>query len=54
MWYRAEFEEDIFEMILADSDEEAIENASNMQEENGLLFNVVLLDDDYNEVKTVF
>ena len=54
MWYRAEFEDENFEMILADSDNEAMENAFNLEEEHGTLFNVFLLDDDYNEVMTVF
>ena len=54
MWYRAEFECDNFEMILADSDNEAFETAKEMEGEKGTLFNVFLLDDDYNEVRTVF
>lgn len=54
MWYRAEFEDDNFEMILADSDREALYNAFDMEEECGTLFNVFLLDEDYNEVRTVF
>ena len=54
MWYRAEFEDDNFEMILADSDNEAFEKAKEMEEEKGTLFNVFLLDDDYNELRTVF
>ena len=54
MWYRAEFEDENFEMILADSDNEAFETAKEMEEEHGTLFNVFLLDDDYNEVRTVF
>ena len=54
MWYRAEFEDENFEMVLADSDNEAFEKAKEMEEEHGTLFNVFLLDDDYNEVRTVF
>lgn len=54
MWYRAEFEDDNFEMILADNDNEAFETAKEMEEEKGTLFNVFLVDDDYNEVRTVF
>ena len=54
MWYRAEYEDDNFEMILADNDNEAFEQAKEMEEERGTLFNVFLLDDDNNEVRTVF
>lgn len=54
MWYRAEFEDDNFEMILTDSDNEAFETAKEMEDEHGILFNVFLVDDDYNEVRTVF
>lgn len=54
MWYRADFEDENFEMILADSDDEAFEAAKEMEEEKGTLFNVFLLDDDNNEVRTVF
>ena len=43
MWYRADFEDDNFEMILADSDNKAFETAKEMEEENGILFNVFLL-----------
>ena len=33
MWYRAEFEDENFEMILADNDNEAFESAREMEEE---------------------
>ena len=54
MWYRAEFEDENFEMVLADNDNEAFEQAKEMEEEHGILFNVFLLDDDNNEIRTVF
>ena len=54
MWYRAEFEDENFEMILADSDNEAFEKADEMQEEHGTLYNVFALDENDNEIKTVF
>ena len=54
MWYRAEFEDDNFEMILADNDTEAFKQATDMEEEKGTLFNIFLLDDNDNEVRTVF
>ena len=54
MWYRAELENDNFEMILADNDSEAIEQAYDLEEERGTVFNLFLLDDNDNEVRTVF
>lgn len=54
MWYKAEFEDDNFEMILADNDDEAFEEAQEMEEEYGTLFNLFLVDDECNEIKTVF
>ena len=54
MWYKAEYEDDRFEMILANSDEEALEKAYDNEEEFGTLFNVFALDDDDNEIRTVF
>ena len=53
MWYKAEFEDDNFEMILAGSDKEALESAFDMEEECGTLFNLFLLDDKDNEIKTI-
>lgn len=49
--YRIELENDEFEIIQADTDEEAIERAL---EEYELVFNIVLLDKNYDEVKTIY
>lgn len=49
--YRVEIEDDNFELIFAESDDEAVSEAINDYE---TVFNVVLLDDDYNEIRTVF
>lgn len=54
MWYRAEYEDERFEMILADNDNEAFEKAQEMEEEFGTLFNLFLLDDNDEVTKTVF
>ena len=54
MWYKAEYEDDRFEMILADSDEEAFQQAYDNEDEFGTLFNVFALDENDNEIKTVF
>jgi hypothetical protein len=53
--YRADYaNEDVFEIICADSDQEALDKAMEYENEYGILFNLTLLDDDYNELKTVF
>lgn len=54
MWYKAEFEDDRFEMILADNDQEALDQAWELEEECGTLFDVFALDENYNETRTVF
>ena len=51
-YYRAEIEEDNFEIILADSEEEAIKQYFELGEKHEL-FNLVGLDADYNEVRTI-
>ena len=51
-YYRAEIEDDNFEMILADSEDDAINQYFELGEKHDL-FNLVELDDDYNEVRTI-
>lgn len=54
MWYRADYENDEFEMIIADSDDNALAEAFALEEKLGTLFNVFLVDDDFEEIKTIF
>lgn len=49
--YRIELEDDEFEIITADTDQEAIEEATRLYE---FFYNVIKLDDDYNEIETIF
>lgn len=51
-WYRAEIEDDNFEMILADNEEDAINQYFELGEKHDL-FNLIELDDDNNEVRTI-
>lgn len=51
-YYRAEIEDDNFEMILADGEDDAINQYFELGEKHDL-FNLVELDDDYNEVRTI-
>lgn len=51
-WYAAEIEDDNFEMILANSEEDAIKQYFELGDEHDL-FNLIELDADYNEVRTI-
>ena len=52
--YRADYaNEAVFEIIIADSEQEALDEAIEYESEHGTLFNLDLLDDDYNVVKTI-
>lgn len=51
--YRAEIENDDFEIILAENEEEAIEEYWNLEDQGHTIFNLFELDDDYNIVKTI-
>ena len=52
--YKAEYENEQFEVFTASNHKKAIEEALAMEGENGTLFYVFLLDEEYNEVKTIF
>ena len=51
-WYRAEIEDDNFEMILADSEEDAIRQYFNLGEEHNL-FNLFEVDENGDEVRMI-
>ena len=50
--YRAEIEDDNFEIINAEDEQDAIMQYMELCEEHEVL-NLVELDDDYNEIRTV-
>lgn len=49
--YKVELENDEFSIIQAETDTEAIAEAL---EENEIVFNVIRIDDDYNEIETIY
>lgn len=51
--YKAEYEDENFEIILADNDSEALEEAWNKEKEHGTLFNLFEIDENYEEIRTV-
>ncbi|MCU6756424.1 Uncharacterised protein [uncultured Eubacterium sp.] len=52
--YRVEIEDDNFEIILANSDDEALSEMWKLEEYGHSVFNLFRLDDDYNEIETIF
>ena len=50
--YRAEIEDDNFEIILADDEQDAINQYFELGEEHEV-FNLIELDKEYNEIKVV-
>lgn len=50
--YKAEIEDDNFEIILANSERDAKNQYFELGEKH-VLFNLIELDDDYNEVRTI-
>jgi hypothetical protein len=51
--YRAEYSDENFEIIVADNDSEALNQAWEYENEHGTLFNLVEVDSDYEEIRTV-
>lgn len=52
--YKAEYEDDEFELIDADSDSKAFFTAEDYEDEHGCLFNLFEIDNNYDEIRTVF
>lgn len=51
--YRAEIEEDNFEIIFAENDEEAFEEYRKLKEEGHELFNLFELNEDNEPIRTI-
>jgi hypothetical protein len=51
--YQADYADDNFEMIYAESDRKAFCEALKEEKEHGDLFNLVEVDKEYNEVRTI-
>lgn len=54
MTYKAEFEDEEMEVFAAENHNEAKEMAFEYEHERGNLFNLVLLDNNYDEVETIW
>ena len=51
--YRAEIEDDNFEIILAENDDEAIKEYWELEEQGHELFNLFELDNNYDAIRTI-
>ena len=52
--YKADYEDGEFEIFTATNSTHAYITACEYEDEHGELFNVFEIDDDYNEIRTVF
>lgn len=52
--YKAVFEDGEFEIIFAKNDREAFEEAQELENEHGIVFDIFEIDENYNEIRTVF
>lgn len=52
--YKAEYEDEEFEIIYADNDNEAMKEADEYENEHGIVFNLSEIDDNYDEIRMVY
>lgn len=52
--YKAEYFDDSFEIFSFNNDNEALQEAYDMETENNHLINLFEIDEDYNEIRTIF
>lgn len=52
--YKVNYADENFEIVYADNDREAWEEAEKYEDEHGNIFDIFEIDENYNEVRTVF
>lgn len=52
--YEALYEDEEFEIIYADNDNEAMKEANKYESKHGIVFNLFEIDDNYDEIRTVY
>ena len=52
--YKADYADENFEIILADNDHEAMKEAESYEAQHGIVFNLYEIDENYNEIRTVY
>lgn len=52
--YKAVYEDEEFKIIYVDNDREAMKEAERYENEHGIVFNLFEIDENYEEVRTVY
>lgn len=52
--YKAEYEDENFEIIYANDDREAMTEAIKYEDEHGIIFNLFEIDKNYDEIRMVY
>ena len=52
--YKVNYADDNFEIVYADNDREAFTEAEEYEKEHGNIFDIFEIDEEYNEIRTVF
>ena len=52
--YKAVYEDEEFEIIYADNDNEAMKEVDRYESEHGIVFNLFEIDENYDEIRTVY
>lgn len=52
--YKADYADENFEIILADNDQEAMREAEQYEPQHGIVFNLYEIDENYNEIRTIY
>ena len=52
--YKALYENEEFEIIYEGNDNEAMKDAEKYEEEHGMVFNIFEIDENYDEIRTVY
>lgn len=52
--YKADYADENFEIIHADNDREATKEAESYEKEHGIIFNLFEIDENYEEIRTVY
>lgn len=52
--YKAEYEDEEFEIIYSDNDNEAMKEADKYESQHGIVFNLFEIDENYDEIRTVY
>lgn len=52
--YKAEYQDEEFEVFTCENDEDAMKEAKDYEEVHGILFNLFEINEDYDDIRTIF